>query len=86
MTDFDPEVHRSELIADIARQGLGGLVSPDDVIATYGLFESEPTFNPDWVYDPTAGPDEDFYAPTAAEMHPDMVPPEGWPPQDPEVQ
>jgi hypothetical protein len=68
---------RAEIEADLAAQGLDGVVTSEDVEASFGLFESDPNFDPNFAYDPTAGPPE-VYAPTASEMEPDNAP-EGWP-------
>lgn len=66
-----------DIEADLAAQGLGD-VDPAEVEASHTLFERHPLSDPDFVYDPAAGISDDVYAPTAAEMEPDRVPPR-WP-------
>lgn len=68
---------RTTIEADLVAQGLDGMVDPAEVEASVDLFQTHPDFDPAWTYDPEAGPPE-VYAPTAAEMEPDLAP-EGWP-------
>lgn len=66
----------AEIQADLDAQGVD--TTPEEVAASFDLFRTHPDFDPDFTYDPNAGPPE-VYAPTAAEMEPDLAPPD-WPP------
>lgn len=72
------ELSRLQAEDDLAVQGLTH-VSPTSVLGTTQLFQTHQPFDPDWTYDPTWVPN--IYAPTAAEMHPDLAP-ATWPPED----
>jgi hypothetical protein len=67
-----------DIQADLFRQGLLD-VNVDDVVASMELYRDDERYNPDFAYDPNDTTWEDeVYAPTAAEMEPDLAPP-GWP-------
>lgn len=80
MSDVDPV----QIMADLTEQGLIDDVEVEEVRQTFDLFASHPAYDPNWTYDPDGDPAENLYAPTAAEMYPDMVPATGWPPPEPE--
>lgn len=71
-----------EISADLFNQGLLGETA-ESVIASMDLFRTDERYDPNFVYDPEDTSWEDrIYAPTAAEMHPELVP-DHWPPGAP---
>jgi hypothetical protein len=72
------DLSREQIEDDLLTQGIDE-TETEDVLRSTRLYERA---DPNWTYNPD--PDEDVYAPTASEMFPFMVPPEGWPPSEEE--
>lgn len=76
MSDLDP----IQVLADLTAQGLDTSIDVGAVRASVDLWRQQGIDPATWSYDPDGDPAESIYAPTAAEMHPDLVPEDGWPP------